>query len=341
MNIQDLKKDFICRFDEENCDIHTFFTGSGLRILGVSFNKTLKYGYSLALSIKTAITLKYTEDDMFYFQLSNSNREFSCDANKLSSYIENGFEKNIFNLINEFKGRRDGAKILFSFDVDDNKFKKFKTSLILGFLSNAILEDNMEYSELYGRKNTICTINKDGIASYIPFNLNDYKVILSTTDMKKENISENIQKSYEVLKKDNPNIKAISDVLLISPERKNIYERYIINESKRCELIKETLLKTNGYIKSVQNLLNESYRELCNIMGKNKIIYENIYNSAMHAGYADGIIITLDYSGVAVFVKNENVDSFITSFTREHEKYIGIKPKLYICDSIDSGITNI
>lgn len=338
MDIQDIKKDFILRFGGEEERIRCFCVGNSIKILGIGLEKVENGRYEVLLSIKTTISIRENEKCVFSYQLSDSNEEYSCDLDALENCNKKGQEKEIFETIKNHKGKIEGADILFSFDVNNDKFKKLKESLILGLakLNNNFNKENN--CEMSGRKNSLYHINKDNDIEYIPFNLNGYKVILALTDIKKEDISGKIKKAYANLKRENKNIKSVQDISELSPDRVDSDEKYLINELRRCELSKKMLKETGGYIKGIENLLKASYKELSSIMNKGKSIYENIYLSAEKTGYMEGIFILHEIGGVGVLVKDENVDDFMKEFTKNHEEGIGEKPELYVCDSCDGGV---
>ena len=338
MDIQDIKKDFVLRFGGEKDEIRCFCVGTSVKILGIGLEKLENGRYEIPLSIKTTISIRENEKCVFSYQLSDTNEEYSCDCDELNACNKNSQEKEIFKTIETYKGKITGAEILFSFDVNNDKFKKLKESLILGLekLNNNLEKENN--CELFGRKNSLYHINENNEMEYIPFNLNGYKVILALTGIKKEDISGKIKKAYTNLKKENKNVKSVRNVSDLSIDREDSVEKYLINELTRCELSKKMLKETGGYIKSIENLLKASYKELSSIMNKGKSVYEKIYFSAEKTEYMEGIFMLHEIGGVGVLVKDENVDDFMKEFTKFHEKYVGEKPKLYVCDSCDSGM---
>lgn len=338
MDIQDIKKDFVLRFGGNMDGIRSFCVGNPIKVLGIGLEKVENGRYEILLSIKTAISIRENEKYIFSYQLSDSNNEYSCDLDALENCNKKGQEKEIFETIKNYKGKIEGADILFSFDVNNDKFKKLKASLILGLekLNNNFNKERI--CELSGRKNSLYNINEDDEMEYLPFNLNGYKVILALTDIKKEDISGKIKKAYANLKKENKNIKSVQDISELSPDRVDSDEKYLINELRRCELSKKMLKETGGYIKGIENLLKASYKELSSIMNKGKSIYENIYLSAEKTGYMEGIFILHEIGGAGVIVKNENVNDFMREFTKYHEERIGEKPEFYVCDSCDGGV---
>ena len=189
MDIQEIKKDFVLRFGGEEEGIQCFCVGNSIKILGIGLEKVENGRYEVLLSIKTTISIRENEKCVFSYQLSDSNEEYSCDLDELENHNKKGKKKEIFETIKNHKGKIEGADILFSFAVNNDKFKKLKASLILGLgkLNNNSNKENN--CELFGRKNSLYHINEDDDIEYIPFNLNGYKVILAHTDMKKEDIS--------------------------------------------------------------------------------------------------------------------------------------------------------
>lgn len=280
----------------------------------------------LSLSIDINVVIKEKEDKKFHIICADKNILYESDTEKLNSFTGEKLPKALFNACAMLKGKMNGADILIEYSVLDKIFKRPLLSLIsgLGILNKGkvpdletvkyMLEkaDEKSYSflpaELYGRKNTLVSRKNDGSWEYLPFNLTGYKMVLSYIDKKGIDISEKLT------------------------------ERYIVNENKRVEQIKNEIMNKNGIPEEIGKLMKESAYELFDILGKNSEELSMMYRISEETNKCLAIVPVYSIYGICAFVKDEDVDAYGEIISKEYQKKVGAMPTLCICDSDDSGV---
>ncbi len=344
ININEVHEDFIKRYGGNTFGLRTFSICSDLTVLGNGFEKSDEAYYSLPLSIRTYITLRITDNNNFSFQESDSNTEYTCSTSELLSPKENKKEKDIFCAIAHSRINCSGAQILFSYDAVSGAYKKNIPAIYtsLKFINSGkpaqsseikntfIKKDNSDNfsCELSGRKNFLISSDYDNTFEYLPFNLSGYKIILASFSLKQENTEKNLL-PYIKNKKNNTNLHPKSFV--------DNYEKYTVNEMNRIKRIKDSLKSAAAPLKDVFDELTSSAYEYCDISQKNGTLIKNMIKSASASGFAEAVIPAVKYSSIAIIVKDENVDGFISEFSHSGEKVSGSEIKFYITDTENSG----
>ncbi|MDY3927783.1 MAG: hypothetical protein SOZ34_00265 [Clostridia bacterium] len=345
-----MQNDFIKRYGGEKNSLRSFISCCGLSVCGRGFEKYGKNIYSCAFFPATYITLKTDDSGKFSIQFADENIQYVCAIEKLSEYDDKTEQGRVFKQINRFKGKVNGAKILFNFDVYEKNFRKCEEAVITAFETmnyGYIREENLfldlkggrkEFigGELFGRKNSLYGINDNNNSEYLPFNISGNRLIIITSEMKNENISEKLYKAYENIKKMYELTGNNGKAEIVKRKSEDKYENYILHEINRTREIINIL--KSGKIKEIQPFEEEATVELSKLLGKSGEKLLRMYETAKNSGMCELVLPAYEYGGVAAVVKDEWVDNFIERISEEYEKRDGISPSFYICDTASSGI---
>ncbi len=327
----DIKENFKKIYDLSDEGIKCYKTCCGIVLYGAGFDDgDLSMG-GISLSVDTSIAIKTNNKKKFYIVFSDLNTQYECELDKLKTFVGDKLIKSMFDILAMTRGSINGAEILIDYGINDKRFQRPSISLItgLGILNNGkiadiefvkcLIDKNEElYSflpcELYGRKNTLLSRDKNGRLEYIPFNLDGFKMVLSLMDDRGFDIKHILSKSD------------------------NKSKNYIINEEKRAELIKEELIKNGTITEKTDEILKDSAYELLGVLGKSAEKLLNMYKISEETGLAKAIVPMYSCFGICAFVPDEDVDKYVKKISEEYQKKVGAIPTLCICDSCDSGI---
>ena len=335
INKTDIQNEFYTLFPDIKTEINTYCIASELTILNNGFEYSKMPFYSLPISLMTYITINITNDGFFRLRFQNSDTEYISSCNELHLYKPNGEVKEIFDAIAFSKQKITGACILFSYDCPEPMFKNNKEAVFLAFsLINSnklpspynIMKKSDEYQKnlnslLYGRKNCLISSDINENIKYLPFDLENKKIILSCFADKKLSVKKSLLNKLSEFQEQNKIPKeVISDY----------GEKYILNEKER----------TQKYIKNSaqkENILKPSPYELCQFLKSSQNI-KKLLDASYFSQLSCLSFISLQYSSVVSVIEDKNIDLFIDTFRTEAEKIIGRELKFYITDSKDSAI---
>ena len=348
ININNIHDDFVKRYSGKADALRTFAVCSDITIVGNGFEESTEEYYSLPLSIRTYLSVRESDKNSFDFQMSDSDEEYSSQSQDLMKYKGKDFEGDIFKAIAHTKGKCKGAELLFSFDAESEPFMDYIPAVYVAFGQindgkNAKMAEaeNMYKSvnhtadiecQLSGRKNYLISSDINSAKKYIPFNMSGYKVIIVTSNLKKEKPERKLTPYIE-------KVSSMSHSRSYNGENmQNVYEKYVANEINRRQKIGEILGEKGAFGEEIFSLLWTSAYEYCNILDKNSDVLKRMLNAAQQSGLCDFAIPVLKYRGIAFFVRDELVDEFVNFYSQKGEQESGSQVKFYIADSENSGV---
>lgn len=315
ININDIWDDFIKTYSKDCKNLTTYAVSSDLCVLGNSFSYFNKTFYSLSFSLGTYITVSPQDDGIFTFRTSYSNEEFISKKEELMSFFDNKLAKDVFNTIGRSKTRLYGAKILFNFDAKPSYFHKIVLCTEVAFSDNSeeLLNGNNIFN-FFGQKNYLCASDNDEKIRYIPFDLTGYKIVIIS-------FLKDIKKTEKRIKKMAEEYKNKEGILFEIADEHIKAEEKLIDEKKRTSDIKSFL---EGSFSNAVRISEKIFNDPQNM----SLLIKKIEATKL----CDGIIPSLKYHGVAVFIKDENVDEFIYNFSKDAEKITGTSVAFYITE---------
>lgn len=325
INKKEIQSDFKKRFPQYTDGIRTFAVANDLTIFGNGFEGSDKEFYSLPLSARTYLSVVLCNDEKFSFQLSDSDNEYTSLADSLTSFKEKDFEEEIFKAISHSKNGIRGAKMLFSFDINTKAFMKGAACVETAFslIGTGKINESVNSGEhnreclLRGRKNYL--ISSKG--EYAPFDLSGYKILLAITDFKKE--KNNLRQQLKEIKSNTPADECFC----------NNTEKYIINELKRIKRLCE-----RPQTEEILKMLKQSGLEYCEVAEKNSEMLKKMMKAAYNSGLCSAAVPALKYSALAVFVKEDKVDEFMSIFSESGQLASGSEISFCVAESENSGV---
>ena len=337
MDIKEIKNNFVKRYEGSKEGLRSFSVSPYVNLLGEGIEKLCFV--STNFSIETVVTLRLSDEEGFCYMCNDSDIEHIAGVHELTKSFSDDEENIVFSEIARKKEKIKGAKILFDFASDEEKFKMKKEAVFAAFeiINNRCIRENdvMEPQVLFAKANTL--LYKFNTFEYIDVDFADKKLILITGDAKKEKIDELLMKSYEQLKKEY-GISDIYELINNKPCPEDINKRYIVNEIARIKEFYDEIKSCGELNQKCCEILAESSKELFSICEKSGKKLEKMYKTASDTGLSEVVFAGVEYAGIIAVVKNENVDKFIEIYTQEHKKTAGDIPAVYICNSCDSGI---
>lgn len=337
LDIKEIKNNFVKRYRGSKEGLRSFSVCPYVNLLGEGIGGICFI--STNFSIETIVTLRLSDEESFCYMCDDSDIEHVAGTHELTKSFSDDEENIVFGEIARKKDKIKGAKILFDFASDEEKFKMKKEAIFTAFEiinSECIREDNViEPQVLFAKTNTL--LYKFDTFEYIDVDFADKKLILITGDAKKEEIDEMLMESYEQLKKE----YGISDICALlenKPKPDDLKKRYIVNEIARIKEFYDEIKSCGELNQKCCEILAESSKELFSICEKSGKKLENMYKTARNTGLSEAVFVSIEYGGIMVVVKNENVDKFIEIYTEEYKKTAGDIPAVYICNSADSGV---
>lgn len=326
INKKEIQSDFTKRFPKYSHGIRTFAVCNDLTILGNGFEGSGKEYYSLPLSARTYLSIVLCDDEKFSFQLSDSNNEYSSDIKELTLFKEKDFEEEIFRAVFHNLNSIKGAKMLFSFDINTKAFMKsaacIKTAFSLigtGKINEGTVLEGEHNSEclLRGRKNYL--ISEKG--EYIPFDLSGYKIVLAITDFKKE--KNNLTYQLDKITNNTPKDECFCTNT----------EKYVINELNRIKNLSKKPQR-----EEIFDMIKQSGLQYCDAIEKNSEMLKKMMKAAYNSGLCTAALPALEYSALAVFVKEDKVDEFVSIFSESGQTASGSQISFCIAQSENSGV---
>ncbi|MBQ3038690.1 MAG: hypothetical protein IJD30_05880 [Clostridia bacterium] len=325
INKKEIQSDFKKRFPEYSDGVRTFAVANDLTLFGNGFEGSEREYYSLPVSVRTYLSLVMCDDGKFSFQLSDSNNEYTSATDELTMFKEKDFEEEIFKTISHNRKSSNGAKMLFSFDVNTKSFMKSAACVKTAFslIGDGKIDESVDDGEcnweclLRGRKNYL--ISQKG--NYIPLDLSGYKIIFAITDFKKEKGS--LIQRLNKIGNDIPEEGCFCDST----------EKYIINELNRIKKLSE-----KPKTEEILQMLKQSGLEYCEVVQKNSEMLKKMMKAAYNSGLCSAAVPAIKYSSLVVFVKEEKTDEFISIFSESGQLASGSQISFCITQSENSGV---
>ena len=343
MHKEELENEFTKRYNAKKGELQSFIMCPGLVLCGKGFEKINKSIYSCALSPATYVTLKITDNGIFSIQMTDNNEQYDCENEKLTEYDGDKKIAEIYRCIDKCKGNINGAQILFSFDADSKNFKRCSEAVIAAFdiINYGYIREENKYfnhkennmifpaGEFFAKKNLLYGIDNNNKTEYVPFILNEKKIIITTADIKQEDITDKIKTAYENIKEKISDMRDEKNINGYEPQ--NSVENYIIKEIIRTKNIINLLYEKKQ--DEIQTFFEEGALEFFSVMEKTGKKLLKLYEIIKGSGKCELIFPAYGYNAIAAVVRDENIDKFIEMTTEVCERDILGTPSFYICDT--------
>ena len=337
LDLKEIKSNFVKRYKGSKDGLRSFSVCPYVNLLGEGIEKLCFI--STNFSIETIVALILSDEESFCYMCDDSDIEHVAGTHELTKSFTDDEENIVFGEIARKKGKIKGAKILFDFALEEEKFKMKKEAVFTALEminSGSIRQDNMiKLQAFFAKANTL--LYKCDTLEYLNVDFSDCKLILITGDAKEEKIDEMLMESYEQLKKEY-GISDICTFLQNKPKPDDLKKRYIVNEIARIKEFYNEIKSCGELNQRCCEILAESSIEFFSICEKSGKKLEKMYKTAQNTGLSETVFISIEYGGIVAVVKNENVDKFVDIYTEEHKKTAGDIPAVYICNSADSGV---
>lgn len=322
INTTDLNDAFLKIYSSSPDPINYYCLCDCIDLLGFGQNKPF---LCMPISPKTQLAIRVNNENSFKIIDIYKNTMYECETENLSKCNEKADIKRLFNAISIYKGNIKGAQILFSNSVNEKAFCDNLLCLCTAlrfynsskFLQKEELKalgfcNDFNYLKLFLKKNTLLYADNINNGKYFTFNLTGINVIIisSVNKLNIKNETEKILGGFFA-----------KNTALTSKILSNIQTHKTIND----ELF--------SLLSNIDNEIFKYNKEI-------KTLVSDIKSAIKKTNLSLGSIISYNHSGVCAFVKEENTDLFIKTFSDIYKESSGEVADFYICKTSQSNISN-